>query len=154
MLRVLGENGARYLDLLIYPPVAMLISGVLTWLCIRLLPRFGMVDIPHGRHDHAKPTPRGGGIAIIIAFFVTSVIFALKHPAQPEMLRAVGHFAIPATLLTVTGLIDDRYELSSWVKLAAQIAVGVLAYYLGGGFYTLYNYHLPVYVGLPLTVCW
>ena len=154
MLHVLGENGAKYLDLLIYPPVAAVISGIITWLCIRLLPRFGMVDIPHGRHDHAKPTPRGGGIAIIAAFFVTGLIFALKHPEQPEMLRVIGHFAIPAALLAVTGLVDDRYELPPLVKLSSQIAVGVLVYYLGGGFYKLYNYHLPVYVGLPLTVCW
>ena len=153
MLHVLCEKGIKYLDLLIYPPVAAVISGIVTWLCIQLLPRFGMVDIPHGRHDHAKPTPRGGGIAIIVAFFATAFIFALKH-GQPGMLLVIGHFAVPAALLTVTGLIDDRYELPPWIKLAAQIAVGALIYYLGGGFYSLFNCHLPVYVGLPLTVCW
>ena len=154
MLHVIGENGARYLDLLIYPPAAAVISGIITWVCIRLLPRFGMVDIPHGRHDHAKPTPRGGGIAIIIAFFVVGFIFALKSDWQPEMLSIIRHFAIPAAVLAVTGLIDDRYELSPWIKLAAQIAVGVLVYYLGGGIYKLYNYAFPAYIGLPLTVCW
>ena len=154
MLHILGENGAKYLDLLIYPPAAAVISAIITWLGIRLLPRFGMVDIPHGRHDHAKPTPRGGGIAIIIAFFVVGVVFALRSSGHPEMLRIVGHFAIPAAVLTLAGLIDDRYELSPWLKLAAQIAVGVLVYYLGGGIYNLFNCAFPVYIGLPLTVCW
>ncbi len=154
MWQEIGDFCGRHLSLLIYPPAAVLISAVLTWGCVRLMPRIGMVDIPRGRHAHAKPTPLGGGIAIIIAFFVVSFAFAVERQSQPELLRLIGHFALPAAVITVTGLLDDRYELSSWLKLLAQIFVGVMIYYLGGGFYKLFNYALPVYVGLPLTVCW
>ena len=144
----------KHFSILIYPPAAVMISAVLTWICIRILPRLGMLDIPRGRHAHAKPTPVGGGIAIVIAFLVVSFAFAVEHRNHPELLSLIGKFAIPSTVIAVTGLLDDRYELSSWVKLLAQIAVGVMIYYLGGGFYTIYGVELPIYVGLPLTVCW
>ena len=145
----------KYLTLLIYPPAAAMISAVLTLWCIRLLPRLGMVDIPRGRHEHAKPTPLGGGIAIVISFFVVGFVFALEHRiGHPRILKELCRFSLPAAVIVVTGLLDDRYELSSWVKLLAQIVVGVLVYYLGGGFYKMFNITIPIYVGLPLTVCW
>ena len=155
MWQTIGDSIGKYLSLLIYPPAAAMISAVLTAWCIRLLPRLGMVDIPRGRHAHAKPTPLGGGIAIVIGFFVVATVFAFENRvAHPEVLRELGGFALPAAVIFVTGILDDRYELSSWVKLFAQIVAGVLVYYLGGGFYTVFNITLPVYVGLPLTVCW
>ena len=144
----------KHFSILIYPPAAIMISAVLTWICIRILPRLGMLDIPRGRHAHAKPTPVGGGIAIVIAFLVVSFAFAVEHRNQPELLSLIVKFAIPSTVIAVTGLLDDRYELSPWVKLTAQIAVGIMSYYFGGGFYTIYGFELPIYVGLPLTVCW
>ena len=155
MWQTIGDYVGRYLSLLVYPPAAMMISAVLTWWCIRLLPRLGMVDIPRGRHEHAKPTPLGGGIAIVISFFVVGFIFALENRVgNPKALRGLCRFAVPSAVIVVTGLLDDRYELSSWLKLLGQIIAGVLVYYLGGGFYTMFNIHFPIYVGLPLTVCW
>jgi len=155
MWQSIGDFIGKYLNLLIYPPAAVMISAVVTWWCIRLLPRLGMVDIPHGRHEHAKPTPRGGGIAIVASFFIVGFVFALENRiGHPRVLKELCRFAIPAAVIVVTGLLDDRYELSSWIKLLAQIVAGVLVYYLGGGFYTMFNIHFPIYVGLPLTVCW
>ena len=155
MWQTIGNFAGRYLSLLIYPPAAVMISSVITWWCIRLLPRLGMVDIPRGRHEHAKPTPLGGGIAIVIAFFAVGFLFAFEYRSEyPAVLQMLANFAPPAAVIVFTGLLDDRYELSSWVKLFAQIVAGVLIYYLDGGFHTMFNFSLPVYIGLPLTVCW
>ena len=155
MWQTIGDFIGKYLNLLIYPPAAALISAVITWWCISLLPRLGMVDIPHGRHEHARPTPRGGGIAIVIGFFVVATVFALEsRNTYPEVLPLLVSFAFPAAVIVLTGVLDDRYELSSWVKLFAQIVAGVLVYCLGGGFQDILGFKLPGYVDLPLTVCW
>jgi UDP-N-acetylmuramyl pentapeptide phosphotransferase/UDP-N-acetylglucosamine-1-phosphate transferase len=154
MWQDIGNFCVKHCSILIYPPAAIMISAVLTWICIRVMPRLGMLDIPRGRHAHAKPTPLGGGIAIVISFLIVSFAFAVEHRSQPELLTLIGKFTIPAVVIAITGLLDDRYELSSWVKLMAQIAVGVMIYYLDGGFYSVFGFSLPVYVGLPLTVCW
>ena len=154
MFALLREFVSRYLNVLIYPPAALVISAAITWLCIRLLPRFGMVDIPHGRHDHAKPTPRGGGIAIIIAFFVVAFALSMGGSGHPKLFALLRGFAAPSAVIMITGLIDDRYELPSWIKLLAQIVVGVMAYYLNSGFYEMFGYVFPLWLGLPLTVFW
>lgn len=155
MWQSIGNFLGKYLNLLIYPPAAAMISAVITLWCIRLLPRFGMVDVPRGRHEHAKPTPLGGGIAIVIGFFVVATVFALEsRGTYPEVLPMLLSFAFPAVVIVATGLLDDRYELSSWVKLFAQIIAGVLVYYLGGGFKIILDFKLPWFVDLPLTVCW
>ena len=61
-----------------YPALGLLISAGLTYLAIFFLPRFGFVDIPRGRHQHEKPIPRGGGIAIVTAFFLTVILFRIS----------------------------------------------------------------------------
>ena len=155
MWQVIGSFIGKYLGLLIYPPAAVMISAVLTLWCIRVLPRLGMIDVPRGRHEHAKPTPLGGGIAIVVGFFAVSLIFALENrAAHPEVLRTLGHFALPSAVIVITGLFDDRYELSSWVKLFAQIVAGVLVYLLNDGF-SSNLYHIKLgWFSLPLTVIW
>lgn len=60
----------NYAGLFIYPMLAIFLSLIFTYLCIRILPRLGYVDKPGGRHIHKNPVPRGGGIAVIFAFFI------------------------------------------------------------------------------------
>ena len=93
MWQTIGGGVGKYLSLLIYTPAATMISAVLTLWCIRLLPRLGMVDVPRGRHSHAKPTPLGGGIAIVISFFVVAFVFALEHRSgYPRILKEMCRF--------------------------------------------------------------
>ena len=100
---------------------------MLTRLCIGLLPRAGFVDMPDARRVHRKPTPRGGGIAIIAAFFLTSVLYVERH-ASAQMGGFVAGFALPAFVIVVCGLLDDRFSLASRTKLVIQILAGVLVW--------------------------
>jgi len=145
------------LRLLVFPAVALVFSGLLTWICIRVFPRLGMMDIPRGRHAHEKAVPLGGGIAIAISFFVVAGIYAFERAAvcgNGDLLQQLKHLGWPALLILATGIADDRYELSSWMKLAAQIIAGVLIYFLDGGIYILYGWHIPMGLGLLFTVVW
>ena len=49
-----------YWGLLFYPLVGLLLSAILTKVCIRVLPRLGYVDEPGGRRQHERSVPRGG----------------------------------------------------------------------------------------------
>ena len=42
-------------------------SLLFTFGLIKIAPKIGMIDIPNSRSSHSKPTPRGGGIAIILS---------------------------------------------------------------------------------------
>ncbi|MBQ9776571.1 MAG: hypothetical protein IJW17_11120 [Lentisphaeria bacterium] len=142
-----------------YPALALAISLGLTYVAITILPLLGYIDIPRGRHQHEKPVPRGGGVAIWIAFFVTvflqSVMF---RDSNPELYKTTVHFLhnflLPAGIIFVVGLIDDRYELRSIIKLFAQIAVGVLIFRNGGGITNILGYGLSSAAALGITVFW
>jgi len=143
----------------IYPLAAFALSLILTRICIAVLPRLGYMDIPKGRHIHKKPVPRAGGIGFILAFWITVFLYLIKYYHLSQLLeQPIGQFLVPlaggSIILFFTGLYDDRYDMPSIIKLMFQIAAGVALYYLGGGIRTIFDYAIPNYAALILTVIW
>ena len=53
--------------------VLLIVSlAVLAWFLTALLRRYALarslLDVPNARSSHSLPTPRGGGVAIVVAF--------------------------------------------------------------------------------------
>ena len=136
---------------------ASALSLLLTRLCITILPWFKLVDIPRGRHQHDRVVPRGGGIAIILSFVFVIALWlftTVDRSLSWYEIPLLRHFAIPTAAIAVLGLCDDRFELRSIVKLAGQILIALYFYFSGAGIDSLLGVNLPVYIALPLTVCW
>lgn len=145
----------------IYPLAAFAVSLILTRLCISILPHLGYMDMPKGRHIHKKPVPRAGGIGFILAFWFSIMLYAAKLCGGDFSKLAdqnVGQFLIAMSgasfILFFTGLYDDRFNMPSAIKLLLHISAGVTVYFLGGGIRTLFDYTLPWYLALAVTVCW
>ena len=153
----------------IYPLAAFAVSLILTRLCITVLPHLGYMDIPKGRHIHKKPVPRAGGIGFILAFWFAIMLFAgklcegnfsklLETGQEAGMKTGFGQFLVAlagaSLILFFTGLYDDRFDMPSVVKLMLHIAAGATLYFLGGGIRTLFDFTLPWYLALAVTVCW
>lgn len=123
---------------------AFAIAALATPLTQRLAHKLDMLDRP-GRHKaHARPVPLLGGCAIfaavalplMLAVALARIWAATEPPAWvPDSLavhlagasaRAPEALAIlaGALLLHVLGLFDDRKNLSPWIKLLAELAVG------------------------------
>ena len=75
-----------------YPLVAVLLSMIGTRLCIAILPHMGLIDLPRGRHQHKKAVPRGGGIAIIVSFFISLGLLYLNISKDPQLVKAFQAF--------------------------------------------------------------
>lgn len=142
-----------FVSLIVYPGVACILSLVLTRVCITFLPRAGFVDLPDARRVHKKPTPRGGGVAIILAFFLASILYIERH-SNLQMGGFLTGFALPAAVIVVSGLLDDRFSLSSRTKLVLQLLAGVLVWVVGARLKFIMAVELPDYLALPLTVLW
>ncbi|MHB8627886.1 MAG: glycosyltransferase family 4 protein [Aggregatilineales bacterium] len=100
-------------------PVALVgfaISLGLTPLTRQLARRIGLLDKPGGRKIHGTPMPLMGGLAIYGAFVVALLLF----PHWPQYLLELSTILVGATWLAVIGLIDDRRNLSPWIKFPAQ----------------------------------
>lgn len=109
----------------------VVVMAIAAWLMIWLLQpvahRFGLLDHPKGRKDHAEPTPVTGGLGIALAMLA---VFALA-PAIPLTTGKLAYI-LGGGLLLVVGMLDDRYDLRWWWRILAQVAAALLMVYLGG----------------------
>ena len=90
-----------------YPALGLVISVFLTYMAILVLTNLGFIDIPRGRHQHDKPIPRGGGIAIAAAFFISVLLFAGSGQESSgiytETVTFLKKFSIPAAIILLLG---------------------------------------------------
>ncbi|MGH2851006.1 MAG: glycosyltransferase family 4 protein, partial [Solirubrobacteraceae bacterium] len=105
--------------------VAAAVAALLTPLTIRLARRVGAIDQPRERGLSDRETPRLGGLAIFVAAAVAGVIWLPHSGPWAGILLA-------ATLITLVGALDDRFDFHPLVKLIGQIAAAVIAVAVGG----------------------
>jgi UDP-GlcNAc:undecaprenyl-phosphate GlcNAc-1-phosphate transferase len=115
----------------------------------------------NGRHFHAKPVPRIGGIAIFLGFATTVVGAAMIHLGSVTVaLSAHAMLAIllPAFLVLLLGLCDDLFSVSPRTKLAIEALAAAWLYLDGLGVHFLDAYFtssvLRMAAGLSATVSW
>jgi UDP-GlcNAc:undecaprenyl-phosphate GlcNAc-1-phosphate transferase len=116
--------------------VAMALSSALTPLAARVARRFGAIDFPRARGLNQKPTPKLGGLAILIGVLVSAAIWlpgTITLPRVPHATAGSGGsvhtWAIiaGAAVIALVGAVDDWRALSPLLKLAGQIAAAVIA---------------------------
>lgn len=118
--------------------VLSLVSFALTWAGVwLLLRRFSrrFIDVPNQRSSHTMPTPRGGGIAFVAAFFITASVAAIVIPEEPGAApTAFGQLILVLLPLWMVGIIDDARGLSARARLLVQLAAAGLAVFFFGPF--------------------
>ncbi|MCA9862908.1 MAG: MraY family glycosyltransferase [Thermomicrobiales bacterium] len=113
--------------------VAFLVSIVATY-CVRLAARrFDWLDHPSRRKLHTNPVPLMGGIAMYTAFIIAVPVAHSRTVLEEGAVVLTG-----ATLLLITGIIDDRHGMRPSVKLLAQVAAS-LVLVLGGVHIALFS---------------
>lgn len=111
-----------------------LFVGFLSWGVTGLLRRYfiikSLMDVPNERSSHSVPTPRGGGLAIVIVYLIGLVI--LWSMSSLEYLTFVG-FLGAGILVAVVGFIDDYGHVAAgWRLLAHFFAAIWVSFFLGG----------------------
>lgn len=102
---------------------SMLVAWWLTGLARRYALRRDMLDIPNQRSSHSAPTPRGGGIAIILVAAGMHLFAAWLYPAQAELLAVLG---LTLSCYALLGWLDDHADLSSLVRLIVQLLIALI----------------------------
>ena len=105
---------------------SVLITGMLRGYAIRS----GLIDHPNARSSHSMPTPRGGGLAILIMSLVAAGLLCTLQvlPVRTFVALAGGGLAV-----ATVGFVDDRHTLPAIVRFAVHVgaALWCLAW-LGG----------------------
>jgi len=111
--------------------VAAAISFAGSQLLLKLSHRFKIYPGIRDRDVHTTPTPRLGGVAIVLGLggaLTVAAFLPVFATVFVNPMPVVG-IAIAIVLMAVVGIIDDLVDLNWLVKLGAQlIAAGVLAW--------------------------
>lgn len=93
-----------------------------TWLARRYALHRNLVDEPGERRSHSLPTPRGGGVAIVVALLGAGA-WLWMHSLEFRPL--LGGFLPGLTLVAGVGLFDDHRPLPPWQRLLVHALAGL-----------------------------
>lgn len=119
------------LNLLIKPlVVSTLVAFLSTPVIIKLASKLKIIDDPKGKNHpkiiHSKPIPRGGGIPILLAVTTTLLIFV---PIDKHIIAIL----VGALVVTIMGFLDDRFDLSPYIRLALGFIAALIPISAGIG---------------------
>jgi UDP-N-acetylmuramyl pentapeptide phosphotransferase/UDP-N-acetylglucosamine-1-phosphate transferase len=94
---------------------ALVVAAALTPAVTAVLRRRSVLDHPNLRSSHAVPTPRGGGIAVVVAI---AAGLATSSPAGSPL---TAIFVILA-ILSLIGVLEDLFGIPALLRLGLQTA--------------------------------
>lgn len=107
-------------------PIATIISAfVIALITSKLIIYFfgkRLLDIPNDRSSHTTPTPRGGGIAIVLGTIGASLFAYFSGGIPKELLILL----FPGVIMATVGIIDDIKNLNIRTRLGLQIVTATL----------------------------
>jgi Fuc2NAc and GlcNAc transferase len=109
---------------------AFSIALIATGLTRRYALQKNLIDVPNARSSHASPTPRGGGVAIVIAFFAAALLLAVLGLIDAKIL---GALLIGGGAMASVGFLDDHWRLRASVRFGVHFAAAIWVVILLGG---------------------
>jgi UDP-GlcNAc:undecaprenyl-phosphate/decaprenyl-phosphate GlcNAc-1-phosphate transferase len=120
---------------------------LLSALIVRIMISARVMDTPEARKAHTRPTPKGGGVGVVVTFLVGIAVLyryaAFARLADPYF-RAVIETSVA---IAVVAFLDDLFDWPFTVKLGAQLLAALVA--VASGLYVL-NLNLPYIGGIPV----
>ncbi len=126
------------------------------WIGTALLRRYGMeklLDMPNERSSHAHPVPRGGGVAIVLAFLAGALLLWWQGSMSTALLCALlgGGGGVAAV-----GFWDDHVDLPAGVRIALHVGAAMLAVALLGPVHRVplgtATWIAPTWIAWPVSV--
>jgi len=106
---------------------ALALTPVVRWVAVKV----GALDAPGERKIHRVPTPRLGGLALVLAIFSSFLCALAVEPVAGAIITPYLGGWVPillgAGLVFVAGVWDDLRPLPAWVKLLFQAAAASVA---------------------------
>ncbi len=104
---------------------SLLIAMIVVRAAIAYAHRRGMMDLPGQRRSHVTPTPRGGGIGIVVAAWLTMPVALCVAPV-PWPMPVAGSLALSMMLVAAVGWWDDHRSLPVLPRLGVQLLSAAL----------------------------
>jgi len=106
-----------------------LVSFLLTYFYRYLALRHKVLDIPNERSSHHTPTPKGGGLAIVVSWYIGITYLYYSGDLKANLYLAL----MSGIIIAVVSYIDDLIELKPIVRLAVHLlTAGLAIFFLQG----------------------
>jgi Fuc2NAc and GlcNAc transferase len=107
----------------------LIVSFILTWVTKRISLKNRILDVPNERSSHSIPTPRGGGLAIVISWYIGITVMFIMGTVDKNL-----YFALMSGIfLAVISVIDDVIDLRPSIRIVTQLVTVILAFYFLNG---------------------
>ncbi|MFY0727862.1 MraY family glycosyltransferase [Pseudomonas sp. NFX15] len=126
-------------------PAVASVSFILTAVLRRYALARSIVDIPNARSSHSIPTPRGGGVAIVVAFLLALPFLAW---AQLVTIPAVVALGGAGAMVAIIGFMDDHGHIAARWRLLGHFCAAVWSLFWLGGFPQI------IVFGMTLDLSW
>lgn len=129
-------------------------SFILTWVLRRYALHRDLIDIPNARSSHVVPTPRGGGVAIVISLLAALPVIAWLGLIPWSAMWGLWGAGCGVAMV---GFLDDHGHIPArWRLLGHFLAAAWVLFWLGG-FPSLELFGLTLdlgWVGHTLAAIW
>lgn len=139
-------------------PLIFILLAILSYILVLFIRRYAtrrsILDIPSERSSHTIPTPRGGGLAIVILTILAVLVLTVVNGEWKESLIYVAG----ASVLAYLGWRDDVKSMPARIRILFQglVAAGTiigLGYFDALPFPFIGEIHLGIF-GILLTFIW
>lgn len=135
------------INLTILGIIALIASLVITKLLIKIMPKFGIVDVPSKRRAHDKITPRGGGLAFVLIYSILLPSFEYFVVGSIEDSILVLQMFIP---ISAVSFWDDISHVMIPLRLLIHVLCSCLAIMWLVHPSPILHYEIPVYLDLAI----
>ena len=105
-----------------------------TFLILKIAVRKNILDIPNIRSSHTQPTPRGGGLAIVISWYIGLAALRYIGMIESDLFFALLSGAVLATI----SFLDDLFDIKPGLRILFQIVTVMSGLFFIGGFKVIY----------------
>jgi UDP-N-acetylmuramyl pentapeptide phosphotransferase/UDP-N-acetylglucosamine-1-phosphate transferase len=130
---------------------ALCVAGLRRWAVERML------DIPNARSSHTRPTPRGGGLGIVVGVLIGAwILFISRILSMP--FRESAALSLGGGIVALVGWLDDIHRLPYRIRLVVQAISSAIILIAIGYFHTITvpfvgDIHLYS-IGIPFALLW
>ncbi|MFS0826278.1 MraY family glycosyltransferase [Pseudomonas phoenicis] len=122
-----------------------IVSFLLTAVIRRYALARSLMDIPNARSSHTVPTPRGGGVAIVLTFLPALLVLWQQGWVTGSQVLALGGAGL---LVAIVGFVDDHGHIPARWRLLGHFAAALgLLIGLGGA-------PMLTVAGIPVHSAW
>jgi len=104
----------------------VIVSFALTMVIMKFSLKRNILDIPNERSSHTLPTPRGGGLAIVISWYLGISILFFCGEVSSNLYFAL----LSGIFLAIISLIDDIFTIKPAIRLFIQSITVVISFVL------------------------